>query len=106
LNFTLIFGGFYKKKFHTIISPLLCEGLMLFVTCRWRIHIRKALSPTQKPDPTTKEQTGNEQKVDEEDRLLNEMEELTNVMDRKKKRAKKLLAKRRAKVLFVALNFH
>ncbi|XP_047157343.1 pre-rRNA 2'-O-ribose RNA methyltransferase [Vigna umbellata] len=65
---------------------------------KWRIHIRKVLSPTQKHDPpTTKEETGNEQKVDEEDRLLNEMEELTNVMDRKKKRAKKLLAKRRAK---------
>ncbi|CAJ1933542.1 unnamed protein product [Sphenostylis stenocarpa] len=64
---------------------------------KWRIHIRKALSPTQKPDPTTKEQMENELKVDEEDRLLNEMEELTNVMDRKKKRAKKLLAKRRAK---------
>lgn len=40
----------------------------------------------------------NEDKVDEEDRILNEMEELTNVMDRKKKRAKKVLAKRRAKV--------
>ncbi|WVZ02610.1 hypothetical protein V8G54_023416 [Vigna mungo] len=65
---------------------------------KWRIHIRKALSPTQKHDPpTTKEETENEPKVDEEDRLLNEMEELTNVMDRKKKRAKKLLAKRRAK---------
>ncbi|KAL9296411.1 hypothetical protein ACSQ67_022307 [Phaseolus vulgaris] len=64
---------------------------------KWRIHIRKALSPTQKPDPTTKEQTKTEQKVDEEDILLNEMEELTNVMDRKKKHAKKLLAKRRAK---------
>ncbi|KAK7341475.1 hypothetical protein VNO80_24405 [Phaseolus coccineus] len=64
---------------------------------KWRIHIRKALSPTQKPDSTTKEQTKIEQKVDEEDILLNEMEELTNVMDRKKKHAKKLLAKRRAK---------
>ena len=66
--------------------------------CRWRIQIRKALSPTQKPDSTTTEQMGNEPKVDEEDRILNEMEELTYVMDRKKKRAKKLLAKRRAKV--------
>ncbi|KAH1224552.1 putative rRNA methyltransferase [Glycine max] len=65
--------------------------------CRWRIQIRKALSPTQKPDSTTTEQMGNEPKVDEEDRILNEMEELTYVMDRKKKRAKKLLAKRRAK---------
>ncbi|KAL2328962.1 hypothetical protein Fmac_022389 [Flemingia macrophylla] len=64
---------------------------------KWRIHIRKALSPTKKPDPTTTEQVEKEPKVDEEDRILNEMEELTNVMDRKKKRAKKLLAKRRAK---------
>ncbi|TKY67569.1 AdoMet-dependent rRNA methyltransferase spb1 [Spatholobus suberectus] len=64
---------------------------------KWRIHIRKALSPTQKPDPTTTEQMENDHKVDEEDRILNEMEELTYVMDRKKKHAKKLLAKRRAK---------
>ncbi|XP_020217180.1 adoMet-dependent rRNA methyltransferase spb1 [Cajanus cajan] len=64
---------------------------------KWRIHIRKALSPAKKADPTTTEQVEKEQKVDEEDRILNEMEELTNVMDRKKKRAKKLLAKRRAK---------
>ena len=74
--------------------------------CRWRIQIRKALSPTQKPDSTTTEQMGNEPKVDEEDRILNEMEELTYVMDRKKKRAKKLLAKRRAKVFsFLAATY-
>ncbi|KAK7264286.1 hypothetical protein RJT34_31893 [Clitoria ternatea] len=64
---------------------------------KWRIHIRKALSPTQKSVPTTTEQMDNEHNVDEEDRLLTEMEELTSVMDHKKKRAKKLLAKRRAK---------
>ncbi|KAK7312337.1 hypothetical protein VNO77_36118 [Canavalia gladiata] len=64
---------------------------------KWRIHMRKALLPTQKPDPNTTEEMGNDHKVDEEDRILNEMEELTNVMDRKKKHAKKLLAKRRAK---------
>ncbi|KAE9620378.1 putative 27S pre-rRNA (guanosine(2922)-2'-O)-methyltransferase [Lupinus albus] len=64
---------------------------------KWRIHIRKALSPTQKPDPTAKTETEDEPKVDEDDRILNEMEELTNAMDRNKKRAKKLLAKRRAK---------
>ncbi|CAL0304239.1 unnamed protein product [Lupinus luteus] len=63
----------------------------------WRIHIRKDLSPTQKPDSTTKAETEDEPKVDEDDRILNEMEELTNAMDRNKKRAKKLLAKRRAK---------
>lgn len=64
---------------------------------KWRIHIRKALSPTEKPAPPATEKMENEDKVDEEDRILNEMEELTNVMDRKKKRAKKVLAKRRAK---------
>ncbi|KAG5118360.1 hypothetical protein JHK82_032780 [Glycine max] len=65
---------------------------------KWRIQVRKALSPTQKPDSTTTELMDNEPKVvDEEDRILDEMEELTYVMDRKKKRAKKLLAKRRAK---------
>ena len=66
--------------------------------CRWRIHIRKALSPTEKPDPTTKAGTENEPEVDEDDRILNEMEELTYTMEHRKKRAKKLLAKRRAKV--------
>lgn len=78
--------------------------LYLLVTCRWRIHIRKALLPAQKPDPTTTAETENEHTVDEDDRLLNEMEELTSAMDRKKKRAKKLIAKRRAKVsgFFVA----
>lgn len=72
--------------------------LYLLLSCRWRIHIRKALSPTQKPDTTTAAETENEHNVDEEDKILNEMEELTYVMDRKKKHEKKLLAKRRAKV--------
>lgn len=40
----------------------------------------------------------NENKEDEDDKILNEMEELTYAMERKKKRAKKILAKRRAKV--------
>ncbi|KAK7257950.1 hypothetical protein RIF29_32300 [Crotalaria pallida] len=64
---------------------------------KWRTNIRAALSPTRKPDPTTKAETENEPKLDEDDRILNEMEELANAMDRNKKRAKKLLAKRRAK---------
>ncbi|XP_061359607.1 uncharacterized protein LOC133303671 isoform X2 [Gastrolobium bilobum] len=64
---------------------------------KWRVHIRKALSPTQKPDPPTTTEIENEHKVDEDDKILNEMEELTYAMDRKKKRAKKLLAKRREK---------
>lgn len=64
---------------------------------KWRIHIRKALSPDKKPEPTTKAEMENEHIVDEDDRILNEMEELTHAVDRKKKREKKLLAKRRAK---------
>ncbi|KAI4295516.1 hypothetical protein L6164_035556 [Bauhinia variegata] len=64
---------------------------------KWRMHIRKALSPSQKADSTTTKEVKNEDKEDEDDKILNEMEELTSVMERKKKRAKKLLAKRRAK---------
>lgn len=59
--------------------------------------MRKALTSSEKPaaDPSSVEQ---ESKVDEDEQLLNEMEELTNAMDRKKKRTKKILAKRQAKV--------
>ncbi|KAB1207299.1 AdoMet-dependent rRNA methyltransferase spb1 [Morella rubra] len=64
---------------------------------KWRLHIRKALSPTQKAKSTTTTDVVNENKEDEDDRILNEMEELTYAMERKKKRAKKLLVKRRAK---------
>ncbi|XP_073308166.1 adoMet-dependent rRNA methyltransferase spb1-like [Primulina huaijiensis] len=62
---------------------------------KWRMHIRKALSPSEKSTSTTPPEQ--EKKEDEDERVLNEMEELTNAMDRKKKRAKKLLAKRQAK---------
>lgn len=47
---------------------------------------------------TTTTDVENENKEDEDDRMLNEMEELTYAMERKKKREHKLLAKRRAKV--------
>lgn len=67
-------------------------------SCRWRLHIRKALSPDQKPTSTSVKDAENEVKQDEDDKLLNEMEELAYAMERKKKRAKKLLAKRKAKV--------
>ncbi|RHN61301.1 putative 27S pre-rRNA (guanosine(2922)-2'-O)-methyltransferase [Medicago truncatula] len=63
----------------------------------WRINIRKALSPAKKTEPATTAEVGNDHEGDENDRILNEMEELTNAMDRKKKREKKILAKRRAK---------
>ncbi|KAJ7971847.1 FtsJ-like methyltransferase family protein [Quillaja saponaria] len=64
---------------------------------KWRIQIRKALSPSQKATSGTASEIENDNKVDEDDRVLNEMEELTNAMERKKKRTKKLLAKRKAK---------
>jgi len=73
--------------------------LYLLVISRWRINIRKALSPAKKTEPAATSEVENEHEVvDEDDRILNEMEELTNAMDRKKKREKRILAKRRAKV--------
>lgn len=64
---------------------------------RWRLKLRKALSSAQKVTPKAAD-GDQEAKGNEDDQLLNEMEELTNVLDRKKRRAKKLIAKRRAKV--------
>ncbi|KAF5448834.1 hypothetical protein F2P56_029333 [Juglans regia] len=64
---------------------------------KWRLHIRKALCPTQKPNSATTVDVENKNEEDEDDKILNEMEELTYAMERKKKRAKKLLAKRQAK---------
>ncbi|KAG5526657.1 hypothetical protein RHGRI_032805 [Rhododendron griersonianum] len=62
---------------------------------KWRMSIRKALSPSHKATSTTDVEP--ESKVDEDEKMLNEMEELTYAMDRKKKRAKKVLSKRQAK---------
>lgn len=59
------------------------------------MHLRKALSPSQKVATPT---LSNVEVEDEDERVLNEMEELTNAMERRKKREKKLLAKKRAKV--------
>jgi len=72
--------------------------LYLLVTCRWRINIRKALSPAVKTEPATIAEVENDHEVDENDRILNEMEDLTNAMEHKKNREKKILAKRRDKV--------
>ncbi|KAF5203881.1 Ribosomal rna large subunit methyltransferase e [Thalictrum thalictroides] len=63
---------------------------------KWRMTMRKELSP--KKLPTTKAgDDENDDKGDDDDKILNEMEELTYAMDRKKKREKKKLAKRQAK---------
>lgn len=51
-----------------------------------------------KAEATTTGDVDNENKENEEDKILNEMEELTYAMERKQKRKKKLIAKRRAKV--------
>ncbi|KAE8686440.1 isoflavone reductase-like protein [Hibiscus syriacus] len=67
---------------------------------KWRMQLRKALSPSEKTTPTTPATATDVDKGDEEnedDKLLNEMEELTYAMERKKKREKRILAKRRAK---------
>lgn len=68
---------------------------------KWRMHVRKALSPSTKAASAAPKDESENKDADEDDdddeKVLNEMEELTYAMDRKKKRAKKLLAKRRAK---------
>ncbi|CAN7033217.1 unnamed protein product [Brassica rapa subsp. trilocularis] len=64
---------------------------------KWRMQIRKALTPENKEVAKKEPDVGKEDEENEDDRLLNELEEVTNAADRKKKQAKKLLAKRRAK---------
>ncbi|KAL3614063.1 hypothetical protein CASFOL_042137 [Castilleja foliolosa] len=64
---------------------------------KWRMNIKKALSPKEKVTPTVTAVEPESKEEDEEERVLNEMEELTNAMERKKKRAKKIVAKRQAK---------
>ncbi|CDY66008.1 BnaA08g30800D [Brassica napus] len=64
---------------------------------KWRMQIRKALTPEKKEVAKKEPDVGKEDEENEDDRLLSELEELTNAADRKKKQAKKLLAKRRAK---------
>ena len=81
------------------------------------MQLRKALSPSEKATSSktaTDVDKGDEE--NEDDKLLDEMEELAYAMERKKKRAKKLLAKRQAKVyclvkknlwsLFLCLSAH
>lgn len=63
------------------------------------MQIRKALTPEKKEVAKKEPDVGKENEENEDDRLLSELEELTNAADRKKKQAKKLLAKRRAKVI-------
>ncbi|XP_010531431.1 PREDICTED: putative rRNA methyltransferase isoform X2 [Tarenaya hassleriana] len=64
---------------------------------KWRMQLRKSLSPSRKESSKKDPDAGKEDENGGDDKLLNELEELTNATDRKKKREKKLLAKRRAK---------
>ncbi|KAL6963851.1 hypothetical protein U1Q18_034857 [Sarracenia purpurea var. burkii] len=91
-------------KDHTLTTEeirALCDDLRVLgkqdfkYLLKWRMGIRKSLSPSQKATSTT--DVEHETKGNEDERMLNEMEELTYAIDRKKKREKKLLAKRRAK---------
>lgn len=63
---------------------------------KWRIRIRKALSASSQVTPKA-DGTTLDAKVKDDDQLLQEMEELTSVIDRKKRREKKRLSRRRAK---------
>ncbi|CAN4119703.1 unnamed protein product [Withania somnifera] len=62
---------------------------------KWRMQIRKALSPEKIGTLTTGVES--ESKEDEDERVLNEIEEKTNSLEKKQKKEKKLQAKRRAK---------
>lgn len=87
----------------------LCEDLRVLgkqdfkQLLKWRINVRKALSPIGKTTSTSlstdqeNENANKEEDEDDDEKLLNEMEQLTHDVERKKKREKKMLAKRRAK---------
>jgi hypothetical protein len=64
---------------------------------RWRIRLRKALSSSSQVTPNAAV-TATESKVIDDDQLLQEMEELTSVIDRKKRQDKKRQSRRKAKV--------
>ncbi|XP_047094707.1 pre-rRNA 2'-O-ribose RNA methyltransferase [Lolium rigidum] len=63
---------------------------------KWRIRLRKALSSSSQVTPKAAV-TATESKVIDDDQLLQEMEELTSVIDRKKRQDKKRQSRRKAK---------
>ncbi|KAI3892517.1 hypothetical protein MKX03_015603 [Papaver bracteatum] len=84
---------------------MMCENLLVMGKqefkhlMKWRIDVRKAMSPTHKGTPPKFRDAEDENKSDEgDDKMLNEMEELTYAMASKKKRAKELIAKTQAKI--------
>lgn len=63
------------------------------------MQIRKALSPEKIKTPTVVEsESKGDEDEGEDERVLNEIEEKTNILEKKQKKEKKLQAKRRAKV--------
>lgn len=64
------------------------------------MQIRKALSPEKIKTPIAVVESENkeDEDEDEDERVLNEIEERTNIVERRQKKEKKLQAKRRAKV--------
>ncbi|TVU20279.1 hypothetical protein EJB05_36482 [Eragrostis curvula] len=80
----------------------LCEDLFLLDKngfkhlLKWRIRLRKALSSSSQVTPKS-DDAAKTTKVEDDDELLDKMEELSNVIERKKKSDRKRAAKRRAK---------
>lgn len=94
-----------NHKLTTDEVKALCEDLRVLGKqdfkhlLKWRIHMRKALSPEKEipiPEDVEPESKADEDE-DEDDDGLKEMEELTNAMQRKRKQAKKTIAKRKEK---------
>lgn len=81
---------------------LLCDDLRVLgkqefkLLLKWRLHIRKALSPQVKDD-SRMDEVKEPVEGDDDERMLSQMEELHSIYEQKKKKTKKILAKRRAK---------
>jgi len=81
---------------------LLCDDLRVLgkqefkLLLKWRLHIRKALSPQVKDD-SRMDEVKETVEGDDDERMLSQMEELHSIYEQKKKKTKKILAKRRAK---------
>ncbi|XP_061996516.1 adoMet-dependent rRNA methyltransferase spb1-like [Rosa rugosa] len=97
-----ILGSVTSITFDDVI--ILCDDLRVLGKqdfrhlLKWLVQIRRALSLSEKADVTTAPDVEKGNKEDDDDRILNEMEEITYTMERKKKREKKLQAKKRAQV--------
>ena len=93
--FTLYRHAYLFRISHT------CMWWLYTISCfRWRLAIRKDLS--EKGSAASQKEVSGEDlpAKDEDEDILNEMSELKDIMDAKKKREKKAAAKRKAKVCF------